>query len=263
MNQTRRRPSIAAICALAVAAAAAIAVSTAPASVQAYTGEQVRYATETVNLPYEQFLARKADFKNQGCEQPPWQQQVPYFCHKPSPYNAFDWSDDGCSPPTPDSWKSLFNGPCQLHDFGYRNFGKGLSLGRNENTRSWIDNRFRIEMQRLCNNNFPHPWQYPNREACFNEAQIIWQGVRQGSFFPGGDWSQPLPPGVCCAPQPGPMPTWSPAPAPSPPPAPASASAAQRIAVVDTTGRFSAKEGALTANWEFEADGIQQASLSQ
>jgi hypothetical protein len=198
MNQTRRRPSIAAIRALAVAAAAAIAVSIAPASVQAYTGEQVRYATETVNLPYEQFLARKADFKSQGCEQPPWQQQIPYFCHKPSPYNAFDWTDDGCSPPTPDSWKSLFNGPCQLHDFGYRNFGKGLSLGRNENTRSWIDNRFRIEMQRLCNNNFPHPWQYPNREACFNEAQIIWQGVRQGSFFPGGDWSQPLPPGVCC-----------------------------------------------------------------
>jgi hypothetical protein len=29
---------------------------------------------------------------------------------------------------------TLFNQPCQLHDFGYRNFGTGLKLGPDENT---------------------------------------------------------------------------------------------------------------------------------
>jgi hypothetical protein len=65
--------------------------------------EQLRYATETVNLTYEKFLARKADFERQGCTKSP--PNASDGCKKPSPYNAFDWTDDGCSPPTPDSWK--------------------------------------------------------------------------------------------------------------------------------------------------------------
>jgi hypothetical protein len=98
----------------------------------------------------------------------------------------------GAARPRPTAGKNLFDGPCQLHDFGYRNFGKGLTLRRNEDTRAWIDGRFEAEMKRLCNNNFPHIWQIPNREACFKEAEVIWAGVRNGSFF-GNDWSKPLP----------------------------------------------------------------------
>jgi hypothetical protein len=46
----------------------------------------------------------------------------------PAPFN---WSDDGCSGPflIRPVYRSLFNRPCQLHDFGYRNYGGGLRLG--------------------------------------------------------------------------------------------------------------------------------------
>jgi hypothetical protein len=167
--------------------------------------EQERYATETMNLSYTAFLARKSDFTSNGCNA---NHPKPGGCRKPSPYNSFDWTTDGCSPPTPSGWKDLFDGPCQLHDFGYRNFGKGLTLGRDEDTRAWIDGRFETEMKRLCNNNFPHPWQILNREACFKEAEIMWAAVRTFN-----DWSKPL------ASQPsGPGPGPSPAPGPLPAP---------------------------------------------
>jgi hypothetical protein len=100
----------------------------------------------------------------------------------------FDWSSDGCSIPGKGvpgwvgklvrSVASLFNQPCQLHDFGYRNFGSGLKLGPDENTRHWIDDRFYHEMQRLCNRKY-HVWyRIANKEACLNEAHGMFLAVR-------------------------------------------------------------------------------------
>lgn len=67
---------------------------------------------------------------------------------KNDPMPPFDWSTDGCSW-TPSvkyfDLAKIFNPACQLHDFGYRNFGKGLNLGHNEKTRAWIDGRFPID----------------------------------------------------------------------------------------------------------------------
>ena len=88
----------------------------------------------------------------------------------------FDWSDDGCTS-TPPSWANLFNGPCALHDFGYRNFGRGLSLGRDDATRKRIDDRFLIEMRRVCGN-FNQWWQGVNRDACINESNVMYTAVR-------------------------------------------------------------------------------------
>jgi Prokaryotic phospholipase A2 len=60
------------------------------------------------------------------------------------PVPAFDWSSDGCSW-TPNvmyfDLAKIFYPTYQLHDFGYRNFGKGLRLGHDEKTRAWIDGR--------------------------------------------------------------------------------------------------------------------------
>jgi hypothetical protein len=90
----------------------------------------------------------------------------------------FDWSTDGCSSPTPASLRRLFSRPCELHDFGYRNYGHGLRLGANEDVRAWIDGRFLEEMQRLCRDSFPRWWQQANKATCFTQASGIWSAVR-------------------------------------------------------------------------------------
>jgi hypothetical protein len=167
-------------------------VSTAQASgtrslSQFNNSEQLRYGVETMNLSYTAFLARKSDFMGRGCI------KGPSGCRKPWPYNWFNWTDDGCSP-----WfipkaiyRNMFDGPCKQHDFGYRNFGNGLQLGRNDETRSWIDARFLDEMRRLCNANFSSGWQALNRQACLKIAEVVWAGVR--SHFGRSAFYQPIP----------------------------------------------------------------------
>jgi hypothetical protein len=109
----------------------------------------------------------------------------------------------------------VFNRPCQLHDFGYRNFGKGLTLARNEDMRNVIDDRFRDEMYRICNDpraSLPLGG-YTN---CLATASAMYGVVRNGS-----DWSKPLSPqppesgsGPGVTPVPAPAPVQAPAPAP-------------------------------------------------
>jgi hypothetical protein len=97
----------------------------------------------------------------------------------------FDWSTDGCSGPkfTKHIYKDLFDKPCRLHDFGYRNYGRGLHLGRNEATRAWIDQRFREEMDRRCNHYTG--WQSYKGVACRAEAHVIWLFERKTGNLPG------------------------------------------------------------------------------
>ncbi len=61
----------------------------------------------------------------------------------------FDWSTDGCTS-TPASWALTFDGPCQQHDFGYRNLGRGLRLRPTNAARAWVDRRFLAELRRVC-----------------------------------------------------------------------------------------------------------------
>jgi len=164
-----------------------------------HTDEQLRYGIETMNLTYSAFLARKADFMGQGCR------EGPSGCRKPWPYDRFNWTDDGCSP----SWvpeelyRNLFDGPCKQHDFGYRNFGNGLQLGRNDETRAWIDERFLTEMRRLCSDNFSRPWQILNKKACLEMANVVYGGVRspfgRAAFYrpaPFPEPGKPVPPPI-------------------------------------------------------------------
>lgn len=105
--------------------------------------EQWRYVMETMKYHPDQYMARANDFRSQGCSTPGG------GCRKPAPYNGFDWTTDGCSW-TPPPARNVFNSACQQHDFGYRNFGKGPTVGRNEDARAWVDWRFKTEMTKLC-----------------------------------------------------------------------------------------------------------------
>jgi Prokaryotic phospholipase A2 len=136
------------------------------------------------------------------------------------PVPPFDWSSDGCSW-TPPAWANLMNPACQLHDFGYRNFGKGLKLDRNEKTRAWIDHRFLVEMDRICQDRY-HAWyRRANWLACRGEAWTMYGAVRNAN-----NWSSPKHQrGPTPSPTPGPSPTQPrppthPTPSPSPGPAP-------------------------------------------
>jgi len=169
----------------------AAGIAPATASLTGDRAEQYRYAEETLNLSYTQFVARKSDFEASGCRV---DRPKPGGCTKPAPYNSFDWTDDGCSGIqqigfTSNLYRNLFNKPCQLHDFGYRNFGTGLILERTEVKRAEIDNRFRSEMVRLCNNTFTRWWQKANKVACVLEAGGVYSAVRVLS-----NWTPPPPP---------------------------------------------------------------------
>ncbi len=65
----------------------------------------------------------------------------------------FDWSADGCTL-TPPAWAVTFDGPCQQHDFGYRNLGHGLRLRPTRAARAWVDRRLLAELRRVCAERF-------------------------------------------------------------------------------------------------------------
>lgn len=92
---------------------------------------------------------------------------------------AYDWTTDGCTL-TPPRWALRFRPACWLHDFGYRNYGRGLTLGRDERTRRWIDGRFRTEMLRLCAARPPGRYA---RSLCRVEASTMHLIVRGANYW--------------------------------------------------------------------------------
>jgi Prokaryotic phospholipase A2 len=166
------------------------------ASPKVGTDKQLRYGIETMNLSYMDFLARKADFMGEGCT------YGAGGCRKPWPYNEFDWTDNGCSPSFVPKfiYRNLFDGPCQQHDFGYRNFGNGLQLGRTDEKRAWIDKRFLAEMRRLCSERFSSSWRILKEKACLRMANIAYAAVRsrfgRAAFYRPPPFPEPGEPGL-------------------------------------------------------------------
>lgn len=97
----------------------------------------------------------------------------------PTRPRAYDWTTDGCTL-TPRPWALSFRPACRLHDFGYRNYGRGLRLGRDERTRRWIDGRFRTEMLRLC---AARPARRYARSLCRIEASTMYLVVRGANYW--------------------------------------------------------------------------------
>jgi hypothetical protein len=169
------------------------------------TNERHRYALETMNLSHAEFLDRKQDFVIHGCERPPWERSATEACRKPFPYDSFDWTTDGCSW-TPPYWRDIFDGPCQQHDFGYRNFGKGLQLERDNARLAFIDRRFHGEMRRVCST-----WGISLQAAeCYKMALYMY-----GAVGAANDWRGSVGPPR----DPAPPPSRPPAPTPAPSPA--------------------------------------------
>ncbi|WP_433232236.1 phospholipase A2 [Actinomadura formosensis] len=185
-----------------------LVLSATPGHAYTTTERQVQknYAIETVGLSYTDFIKRKADFQQAGCRKENYVYKGYHTpgCTKPQPYDAFDWTDDGCSGrdqiggPS-NVYRNLFNQPCQLHDFGYRNFGNGLQLDRTETRRAWIDSRFLTEMRRVCDTSFANN-RY-KRTLCRIEADGVYAVVRNGS-----NWNTPGGPTASIAPDPAPAP---------------------------------------------------------
>ena len=85
----------------------------------------------------------------------------------------FDGSTDGCTS-TPEAWALTFDGPCQQHDFGYRNLGRGLRLRPTRAGRAWVDRRFLAELRRVCAERFAGR----TRTACRGRARAMHLAVR-------------------------------------------------------------------------------------
>ena len=86
-----------------------------------------------------------------------------------------NWSDDGCSGPTP---PVIFDdNACRQHDFGYRNVSL-YAQGRNETVRKRIDERFLSNMYLRCDRRWSRWYQAPLRVACKGDALIFYGAVR-------------------------------------------------------------------------------------
>ena len=105
----------------------AVGTSTTAWSSPSSRPEQLRgEADGFMALPFAEFLTVKSQ------EPPP-----------------FDWSDNGCSFVNIVVPEEL-NIACSRHDFGYRNYGEGLSFSPDENTRHWIDRILLQDLQLTC-----------------------------------------------------------------------------------------------------------------
>ncbi|MGA5407541.1 phospholipase A2 [Streptomyces lavendulocolor] len=98
----------------------------------------------------------------------------------------FDWTTDGCSVPVGYApYSQVFRPACVQHDFGYRNYGArgALRLSPTRETKNWIDNRFRTEMERVCQDTYATPLAGLN---CMNAARAYHVAVSlggDGAFF--------------------------------------------------------------------------------
>ncbi len=98
-------------------------------------------------------------------------------------YSGPNWTDDGCSGPTP---PVIFDdNACRHHDFGYRNVSQ-YRQGRTDGVRKSIDERFLSNMRLRCDRRWAAWYQKPLRVACKADAWVFYQAVRVGgksSFY--------------------------------------------------------------------------------
>ena len=142
-----------------------------------------RQADGLMNLSYRRFIKRKrVAMRNRN--------RAGARADKTWP---LDWTDDGCSIPgqklsgVASKWSRTFDGACQQHDFGYRNYGsRALRLNRNEGTRLRIDNKLHRESKRACRNGVRGGGinQRVKRRGCLASANIIRNSVRLGGWKP-------------------------------------------------------------------------------
>lgn len=90
----------------------------------------------------------------------------------PNPYN---WTTDGCSGPTIDALLFFDYRVCWRHDWGWRNYGKGLQMQRTEARRQQIDTQFRVDMYESCDRRWGSGL---NWDLCMVDANAAYHAVR-------------------------------------------------------------------------------------
>ncbi len=126
-----------------------------------------------------------------------------YGFWKAHPFKGISWSTNGCSVPTSllkanyktlivgfslDYYSGVFKKSCDRHDFGYRNYGKGLQLERTDVQRAKIDRKLSDNMDLQCKKRFGHKvLEYAQRKTCFRVSGLFYRAVRAfgGSKFYG------------------------------------------------------------------------------
>ena len=106
-----------------------------------------------------------------------------FMTNKAKKAGPWNWSDNGCNSPA--LRPSEFYRACARHDFGYRNYGWGLTVDPTDSRRLWVDQRFLTDMRAICRANHSGD----ARDDCYTAASINYSGVRYGggrAFFHQG-----------------------------------------------------------------------------
>jgi hypothetical protein len=80
------------------------------------------------------------------------------------------------------TYAKFFRPSCRIHDFGYRNFGKGpykVTAGDSTDPRKSVDDRFHTLMNRKCGHNPPSVPAAPDDLVCKKVAGVFYQAVRK------------------------------------------------------------------------------------
>ena len=100
---------------------------------------------------------------------------------KSQPQPPFTWTDDDCSTFAGRQLPAEFRPACERHDFGYRNYGIGLRLGDNEDTRFWIDQILLQDWRAICE----ATREGVDRNLCMITAEGSYDFIR---WFGGGEF---------------------------------------------------------------------------
>lgn len=120
-----------------------------------------------------QMWARHYDFGFDGCSVPSWVYKA---------LEPFHLDDDVAT------YAKFFRPSCRIHDFGYRNFGKGpytVKAGDSPDARKSVDDRFHALMDRKCAHNPPKILPIGNTAICRTVADVFYEAVRK---FGAGAW---------------------------------------------------------------------------
>lgn len=103
-----------------------------------------------------------------------------YAAERRSPdYSGLDWRYDGCSAPRGLGlgYSDFFRSACNVHDFGYRNLPKLISIPYWPYNKARTDSAFLSNMRGLCNSK--SLWARP---GCYAAAQAYYNAVDIGGW---------------------------------------------------------------------------------
>lgn len=125
-------------------------------------------------------LSAQASGKAGYAQRVAWGSISHYAAERRSPdYSKLDWNYDGCSAPKGLGlgYSSFFRSACNVHDFGYRNLPKLISIPYWPYNKARTDSAFLSNMRGLCNSK-----SWYARPGCYAAAQAYYEVVSVGGW---------------------------------------------------------------------------------